>query len=497
MRCALRSADATSGVTHSLSQRLMARYFAALLMTSGIVSALVHPLPNLTDMTWSSRAAITTVCLVSGAVIWCLPWDRWPRTALIALPLIGLSIKMWANLQGGLGPYSYSIHFVLIYTWMGVALQRGMPLRLSPLLAVAYAVPLLLRGDPRAIASLAMVIPICVVIGESVAWISNRLREIEQIDGQHLQRMEWLLRASIDLAHEQDEGDLCARIATLSSQLPGGIGAAVLLVAPRRMLEVRGRASWSSPLPDRFSIAETPALLEAMRIPDYLMSDHPRCIELAATLNVPRIGIAKLNGSSKCVGLVMFMLPAETEGLDAFDRDFVRTLLVQAGLAVERIRDREALRDASLHDELTRLGNRRKANERIASLAPGDGVVMIDLDHFKQINDKHGHAGGDHALKELAGYLESALREGDSAYRFGGEEFLVVLDQAGDGALVAGERLCGGWRQRDPITTFSAGVSVHREGESPERTLARADQALYQAKAAGRDRVEASRVDPA
>lgn len=474
----------------------MARFFAVLLITSGVVSAIVHPLPNLTDMTWGSRAAITAVCVLAGVVIWGLPWDRWPRSALIVLPPIGLAIKMWANLQGGLGPYSYSIHFVLIYTWMGVALQRGVPLRFAPLLALTYSVPLLLRGDPRAIASVAMVIPICVVIGESVAWISNRLREVEQIDGQHMQRMEWLVDASIDLAHEQEEGSLCARIATLSSQLPGGTGAAVLLIAPGRMLEVSGHAEWSSPLPDRFPIAETPALLEAMRRPDYLASDDPRCIALAAELAVPRIGIAKLNGSSKCVGLVMFLLPAVTQGLDAFDRDFVRTLLVQAGLAVERIRDREALRDASLHDELTRLGNRRKANERIASLAPGDGLVMIDLDHFKRINDEHGHAGGDLALKELASYLEGALREGDSAYRFGGEEFVVVLDQAGEGALVAGERLCGGWRQRDPITTFSAGVSVHREGESPERTLARADEALYEAKAAGRDRVLESRIGP-
>ena len=115
MRCA--------EMVHSLSQRLMARYFAVLLATSGIVSAIVHPLPNLTDMTVDQRAAITLTCVIGGAIIWVLPWDRWPRAALLVIPPIGLGVKMWANLHGGLGPYSYSIHFVLdLRTWMGVAL---------------------------------------------------------------------------------------------------------------------------------------------------------------------------------------------------------------------------------------------------------------------------------------------------------------------------------------------------------------------------------------
>ncbi|NNL66908.1 MAG: hypothetical protein HKP30_11735, partial [Myxococcales bacterium] len=228
----------TGDVSASLSQRLVARYFAGLLAVSGIVSALVHPLPNLTDMTATDRSAITLTCVVGGILIWFAPWSRWPRWSLYALPVIGLGVKMWANLLGGLGPYSYSIHFVLIYIWMGIALPRGAPLAYAPLLVIAYSVPLALQGDPRQVASVAMVAPICVVIGESVAWISNRLRTVENIDGQRMKRMAWLVEASGELAHQDDRTGLAHCIARLATELPGALGAAVLVPGPRRGLEL-------------------------------------------------------------------------------------------------------------------------------------------------------------------------------------------------------------------------------------------------------------------
>lgn len=481
-------------MTHSLSQRLLARYFAGLLIASGLVSALVHPLPNLTQMTGSERALITAACLLSGAVIWQLPWDRWRRAALYTLPPVGLAVKLWANLHGGLGPYSYSIHFVLIYVWIGVALPRGSSLRFSPLLAFAYAVPLAIGGDPRQVASMAMVVPICVLIGESVAWISNRLREVEHVDGQHMLHMRWLVQASVDLAHERDESALVTRIASLANERPGGDGAAVLLLSSSRSVEVAATAAWPSAhsLPSSFGLVDTPALLEAIKAEDFLSSTHPACLAFAEELGVPRVAIVRLEGSSRCVGFVLLAGTANDPQIDSFNRNLVRMLFVQSGLAIERTRDREALRDASLHDELTKLGNRRKANTRIESLTPGDALVMIDLDHFKRVNDDHGHAAGDRTLAALAEFLERTMREGDEAFRIGGEEFLVALAQSGEGAAIAGQRLCEGWRESDPVTTFSAGVAIHRQGDSSAQTLGRADEALYAAKAAGRDRVVVS-----
>ena len=244
------------------------------------------------------------------------------------------------------------------------------------------------------------------------------------------------------------------------------------------------RRRFPGTLPGQFKLADTPALLTAVRTLETLRYDHPLCGPLAAELGVPKIGVAPLVGSSRCVGVVLLARSSGTTSFDDFTRDLVGTLLVQSGLAIERIRDREALRIASLHDELTGLGNRRKAQLRLQALAEGDALMMIDLDFFKRVNDDHGHARGDDALCELADYLVTVMRDEDHAYRLGGEEFLVVLSGAGDGAATAAERLRTGWNFLDPITTFSAGVAIHQAGDTSEATLARADQALYLAKSA-------------
>ena len=169
-------------------------------------------------------------------------------------------------------------------------------------------------------------------------------------------------------------------------------------------------------------------------------------------------------------------------------RTSLAPLSLQGGLAVERMRDRQALRDESLHDELTGLGNRRKANACFEQLEAGDAFLLIDLDHFKRVNDSLGHPAGDAVLQSAATFLSQSLRDGDEAFRIGGEEFLIVLHQVGSNATIAGERLCEAWRDQEPCTTFSVGAAVHRSGRSAKETLASADQALYRAKDAGRDR---------
>jgi diguanylate cyclase (GGDEF)-like protein len=147
----------------------------------------------------------------------------------------------------------------------------------------------------------------------------------------------------------------------------------------------------------------------------------------------------------------------------------------------------DALAQAAFTDELTGLGNLRHAQALLASLADGDAVVMLDLDHFKSVNDRFGHARGDLLLQQLANYLRLALRDEDSIARVGGEEFLVVLRGPTDPAAVV-ERLVSGWRSGSPLATLSAGAARHHAGNDVETTRATADAALYSAKQAGRDR---------
>lgn len=164
------------------------------------------------------------------------------------------------------------------------------------------------------------------------------------------------------------------------------------------------------------------------------------------------------------------------------------------------------LRRASRYDALTGLLNRRAAQEtledelqRSRRLGEPFSVLMIDVDHFKSINDMHGHAVGDRALQHLGTLLSAQMRDIDRVGRWGGEEFIVVLPgtplaQAQEVAERLRERaqaLPARWQERAVSTTVSLGVSQWA-GPSDELAalLARADAALYRAKANGRNRVE-------
>ncbi|MBV9817194.1 MAG: GGDEF domain-containing protein [Solirubrobacterales bacterium] len=148
------------------------------------------------------------------------------------------------------------------------------------------------------------------------------------------------------------------------------------------------------------------------------------------------------------------------------------------------------LSDEALTDALTGLPNRRAWEQRLTELSAAKGnaaVAILDLDHFKQFNDAHGHPAGDRLLKHTAAVWRDQLRTGDFLGRIGGEEFGLLLpdcDRSVAHAVV--DRLRGAMTSG---TTCSAGIAVQRPPESPEALVLRADQALYQAKAEGRDRV--------
>lgn len=155
-------------------------------------------------------------------------------------------------------------------------------------------------------------------------------------------------------------------------------------------------------------------------------------------------------------------------------------------------------------DELTGLANRHAFNILVDKLLADVrreprpiSMLLIDIDRFKEINDRHGHLVGDEVLTSVASVLRSALRESDIASRWGGEEFLILLKGSGlNQATQIAEKLrdhVGGMTfgieaQSIPITV-SIGVAQHVPGEAPETTIDRADRALYEAKQGGRNRV--------
>jgi diguanylate cyclase (GGDEF)-like protein len=176
------------------------------------------------------------------------------------------------------------------------------------------------------------------------------------------------------------------------------------------------------------------------------------------------------------------------------------SIVILTGALVESDR---AHRRRSTLDPLTGLFNRNALEQRLGELDgqpcdPADGqshaFLLCDLDHFKRVNDEFGHAAGDAVLQDVAYTMRATLRAGDSIYRVGGEEILVILPGAGhEDALEIAERLRVAVRERRPVgipVSLSVGVAVAEPGVvDTDDLLSRADAALYAAKAAGRDLV--------
>jgi diguanylate cyclase (GGDEF)-like protein len=197
------------------------------------------------------------------------------------------------------------------------------------------------------------------------------------------------------------------------------------------------------------------------------------------------------------------VLVARAKKIAASERGRVRDSVVQAApiLANQRNLALAQLRAAS--DALTGLPNRRAADETLKRMVAHAGrtlsplaSVLLDLDHFKQVNDVHGHELGDKALAAVGQILISTLRSSDFASRYGGEEFLVLLpDTHAAAARDVAEKLRVAVESADiaqvgPLTASFGVAAIPEDASDAEQMIRKADRALYAAKAGGRNRVE-------
>lgn len=177
----------------------------------------------------------------------------------------------------------------------------------------------------------------------------------------------------------------------------------------------------------------------------------------------------------------------------------------------ERTAELEALNalltSISMRDPMLNIGNRRAMDNTLADVFERTrryqrpyAVALVDVDHFKSYNDFYGHQAGDDALVAIAAMIKKTIRRTDSVYRYGGEEFLIVLPEVGEvgGAIAADhvrqsvEKMALPHEKAERgYVSVSIGVAEERQHEPDQNeTIARADQALYKAKRGGRNRVE-------
>jgi two-component system cell cycle response regulator len=255
--------------------------------------------------------------------------------------------------------------------------------------------------------------------------------------------------------------------------------------------------------------AEDPYLLDdvaghAERMPVLVLDEGPGRVE--SLLTVP------LRARNRTLGALV--LAGRRGTFDSASQRVLAILANQAAATLSLIRDKERQTELAVRDGLTGLYNRRAFNELLAQAVAREdrqggrfGLLILDLDHFKKLNDTFGHPAGDAALKSAAEVLKQHLRRGDQAARYGGEEFVVILpgtDEAGAQHLA--ERVREAVEKNRLVfegaklsLTASFGLAMWPgDGKEPDALLASADRALYAAKQAGRNRVTvASTLTPA
>ncbi|HLY53730.1 MAG TPA: DUF484 family protein [Steroidobacteraceae bacterium] len=261
------------------------------------------------------------------------------------------------------------------------------------------------------------------------------------------------------------------------------------------------------------TVAPQLAALERPWLGPYRRADHE--LLLPGPIRPASLALVPLRRHEELDGVLVFLSNDPSRFTRELASDFLAHLGLVAAICVENAVNRARLLRSGLTDFLTGFHNRRYLHARLReelarAQRAGNSLacLMIDVDHFKRINDQYGHLAGDAVLREVAHRIDAEMRNSDTGARFGGDEFAMVLSDANlaDGEKVAArvlkavraEKIAIGSTATETVT-LSIGVAAAKPGKGTrdhkvlaERLITEADAALYRAKSAGRNRVASS-----
>lgn len=285
--------------------------------------------------------------------------------------------------------------------------------------------------------------------------------------------------------------------------LPGTSGALAVFINNKRQMQ--NVAVWGEQPPELNQIfipADCWALRRGQTYQTHKGEQHVRCIHLGSLQSKGAICLPMMAGG-ETMGVISIIFDIANPMTEY--HGIVNRLIGDVSLALANVRLRQSLEKMSVHDALTDLYNRRYLEDSLTRLMPKVRrnnsslcLFMFDVDHFKHINDQFGHDAGDAVLRELGALIKRFFRESDYCFRYGGEEFMVVLEDSTVESTLsrANEFRDAVKRLRVPIRSaqiikdisVSGGISVYPgNGETIEGIISAADKALYKAKADGRD----------
>jgi diguanylate cyclase (GGDEF)-like protein len=458
------------------------------------LTALIPPQPDDWTLVWVATGLTALIALVGLLT----PWSRLPRWTYIVPPLayfIVVALLRQAN-DGSVSGYAPLALLPVI--WIALNLGRT---QVAVGIAVGTSVLVLplFVGDAESYTSAdwrraALWAATAAIAGFAIEALMREQRTHTRQAREHERTLEAIVEATHALTAEADaRAHICRATVEIAQATvaviyePDGLGDLVMTgrAGPetgRPRLPIHGEPSGSA---RAFSTGVRYFVSDARSDPS-LPQDAVQRTGSVSMLFEPILQ------AGFTVGVLSVGWDRRVTEVDASVLQTVELLAVEAAVAIERADFLARLSDLAETDELTGLPNRRSWDQTIGR-AVGYATrtrrplcaAIIDLDHFKRFNDRHGHQAGDRLLKAAAAEWRTALRQTDTLARYGGEEFAVVLP--GCSAEVAGAVL---ERLRDLTPegeTCSVGLAEWTPGESATDLVERADAALYEAKRAGRD----------
>jgi len=431
---------------------MAARHAAILFAVCGLLAFVALPTPG-ADI--RALLLVGTADLTVAALALLLPWHRWPTRATLVLGVPAFGIIAVSNDTGLLPPRTVSLLFVLVFVWVGSHHVRWQSLWLAPIAGAAYTLSVNLKpyGVPIDVRAVVMLTVMCVLVAETVARSQYRLRASES-------ELRFLAEHSSEVVTRVDL-DGVIRYASPSTERMLGF----------RPEQVVGTLASDYRHPDD----EVPA--------DHALANPGQAVTVERRLR-------RADGSYLWVESVAQAIVGPSG----------RTEILNSARDITARREMEAqLERIAKRDSLTGLANRAQLDERLsAALAGprnGDMVLLfVDLDGFKAVNDAHGHLVGDRLLARVARRLEHVTREEDLVARYGGDEFVVVIDSLPHDLDVPAlarrieDELSKAYRLGTVSAQIGAsvGVTLAEPGMSVEELVAEADRSMYATKAARR-----------
>ena len=429
----------------ALDLRLLGRLGGAGLLAGAVALFALMAVPR-----WDSDSAavtITVACAMGIGGIVALR-GRWNSESTRAGMVLTAGAYVALGMSGCTGgsQAAYGPLFVVVAAWCGLALGPSYALKLSPLALLCDTLPNWFGRPGTALTGIGAV-AVATLTGEIFARLADRVRRDARRDAR---------RSQVQLARATNPHEAATIAAAVARDILDASETAVHLDRDGQRV-VLGRCDGAH---------DTPC--------SYAPSDPP--------FEVPLSG---RHGTG--VRGVLIAYPHPGHRLDPFGCALAASLAAATCAALETIALNARLRIRAEVDPLTGLGNRRRLETALARLQPNDLVAVLDLDHFKAVNDTFGHDVGDEVLRAFGNHLSSQTRAGELAIRTGGEEFILIAEagERAESAAALLSRMAAGWWRQSPLTTFSAGAAVHRGGD-PAVTVKLADKALYEAKHRGR-----------